>query len=68
MTGIKMATTIKKIIMICSDCGEEIYTCDGCENYLNTEFGKEIICQETDTIQKHYCECCREENGKIRRT
>ena len=56
-----MAKTEIKEVLVCSDCGEEIYKCDGCENYLNAQIGLEIICQESDTIQKHYCaEECKE--------
>lgn len=53
---IEMAKIIKKEVLICSDCMAEVYTCDGCENHFADT--QEIICQEDDAIQKHFCNGC----------
>lgn len=51
-----MAKIIIKEIKVCSDCDNEIYTCDSCGNYFDND--DEIICQESDTLEKHYCQNC----------
>ncbi len=51
-----MARVSIKQITVCSDCDEEIYTCDKCKEYFYNCL--EIICQEDDIIQKHYCIGC----------
>ena len=46
---------INQTILKCSECGCEIYTCDGCKNYFR--HGDIIHC----TNDNHLCESCREE-------
>ena len=42
--------------LACDDCNSIIYTCDGCKNYFHKD--DDVICQESDTEQKHYCKDC----------
>lgn len=55
-----MAKVKSKSIMVCSDCDERIYVCDGCGDYFRVEsmIGKEeIICNDG----KHYHSICKVE-------
>jgi len=44
--------------LICDNCGEDIYTCDGCKNYFIP--GGTVFCNEQE---KHYCESCEGKDG-----
>lgn len=42
----------------CSNCGNDIYTCDGCDDYFDDT--EEIYCDE----EFHYHPNCKPENDK----
>lgn len=55
-----MATVESKKQLICSDCSDEVYTCDRCTNYLKE--GEDINCEEDKELilTHHYCIDCKE--------
>ena len=48
----------------CSECEENIYTCDGCKDYFAPN--DEIYCDEGKGYMKskHYCKSCKQPNPK----
>ena len=46
----------------CSECGDDVYQCDSCQDYFEDE--EDIYCDEE--VGDHYCELCKE-NKKRRK-
>lgn len=60
-----MKATVKQItIMACDRCDEEVYFCDGCNNYFEPK--DVIFCQLSSNSplqkNKHYCSVCAKED------
>ena len=55
MTKVK-AQVKENLVSTCTVCGDEVYQCDECENYINDK-GTNVICDE----EKHYCLECEGE-------
>jgi len=57
-----MTKAKEKSVLVCTDCEEEVYMCFGCKEYFQN--ADEIICQEGNWSQIHYCESCRKSEDK----
>jgi len=55
-----MVTVKLKTINVCSDCGQEIYSCKECDRILLTN--ETIICHENvyEDTTEHYCLQCKD--------
>lgn len=43
------STVIARMQMICSECGEDVYTCDECGDYFDE--GDDIYCYENENSE-----------------
>lgn len=54
----KKANIISSTQLLCSNCKQEITTCDKCDKWLM--FGDYVYCDNENFLQNHYCRICKE--------
>lgn len=52
-------TTVEvELTLLCGECGEQVYTCDSCQDYFEAEIGEIVYCG-VHTGENHYCKECK---------